>query len=74
MAEFVILLALGIVGEDFVGFLGFFEAFGGLGIVLGDVGVELSSQLAEGAFDFVGRCGSGDAQDIVVVAFGHCDG
>ena len=65
--EFVKLLALGGISENFVGFVDLLEFFLGLFFVLGDVGMILARELAEGFFDLVVGRGARDAEGLVII-------
>jgi len=71
VAELVVIGALGGVGEDVVGFLDFLELFLGGFVVLVDVGVVLTDELAVRLAEFVGAGVARDAEDFVIVSFGH---
>ncbi len=57
------------VGEDLVGLGRLLEARFGLGVVAGDVGVQFAGEAAEGFLDFGVRGVTGDAQNLVVIAW-----
>ena len=69
MAEAVIARALLGVGQDGVGLAAFLEALFGARIVGVSVGVILERQLAIGALDLDVGGRTGDAENLVIVAF-----
>ena len=66
-AKFVVFLALGRVGEDFVGLVDFLEFFLGALFVLRHVGMKFAGEFAEGLFDFVILRGARDAESFVII-------
>ncbi len=73
-SQLVVLFAFGGVAEDFVGFVDFLEFFFGLLFVFGDVGMELTGELAKGLFDVSLAGGAGHAESFVIIFVldGHC--
>ena len=69
--EFVVFFAFVRVAEDFVGLVDLFEFFLGRLFVLGQIGMVLPREFAEGFFDFVGRRRFGDTERLVVIAEFH---
>ena len=70
-AEFVVFFALLRIAEDLVGLVDLFEFFLGRFFVLGQIGMVLAGQLAEGLLDFVSGGRFGHADRLVVVAEFH---
>ena len=69
--EFIVFFPFLRIAENLVGLVDLFEFFLGRFFVLGQIGMVLAGQLAEGLLDFVGRGRFGHAEGFVVVAKFH---
>ena len=63
----IVLCAFLCITEDFVGFVDLLELFLGASLVLGDVGVVLPREFAEGFFDVISASVASDTERCIVV-------
>src|SRR5207237_2663257 len=66
-AEFVVLFALGRITQDFVSLVDFFELVFGLFLILGNVRVVLTRQLAESFLDLVVARSAWHAKQFIII-------